>query len=209
MLCRIYQGSETPESIVWRSLDQPDSGGPGRRRAETPAPAEIDRSPEEASRIQAQMREARAAGLAEGKKAAAAEIEPVVERLSRGIAELTVCRSRLRKQAEDDLVKLALAIAKRILRRELSIDPDALKGVVAAALERIQARDVCTVHAHPDDAPAIERHIHALGVSTQILPDKSLRRGDLLIDTSRGTLDASLDTQLAEIERGLTDRLSR
>jgi flagellar biosynthesis/type III secretory pathway protein FliH len=34
-----------------------------------------------------------------------------------------------------------------------------------------------------------------------------LERGAILVETARGKLDASLETQLAEIGRGLTDRL--
>ena len=36
-----------------------------------------------------------------------------------------------------------------------------------------------------------------------------LTQGSAVFETSRGELDASVDTQLAEIERGLTDVLER
>jgi flagellar biosynthesis/type III secretory pathway protein FliH len=35
--------------------------------------------------------------------------------------------------------------------------------------------------------------------------DATLAPGSVLIDSSRGVLDASVDTQLAEIERGFAD----
>jgi len=40
-----------------------------------------------------------------------------------------------------------------------------------------------------------------------LMPDPSLAAGALLFETSQGLLDASVETQLHEIERGLIDRL--
>jgi flagellar biosynthesis/type III secretory pathway protein FliH len=42
----------------------------------------------------------------------------------------------------------------------------------------------------------------------KIAIDPSLRPGDLLIDTPAGELDASVNTQLHEIERGFAERLA-
>ena len=43
-------------------------------------------------------------------------------------------RARIRKETESDIVTLTVAIARRVLRRELSVDPEAIHGVVKAAL---------------------------------------------------------------------------
>ena len=52
----------------------------------------------------------------------------MLERLARAIDELAGLRPRLRQEAEADLVQLALAIARRVLRREIAVDPEALHG---------------------------------------------------------------------------------
>jgi flagellar biosynthesis/type III secretory pathway protein FliH len=41
----------------------------------------------------------------------------------------------------------------------------------------------------------------------EVIGDPTLDRGAVLFETARGRLDASAETQFAEIERGLTDRL--
>jgi flagellar assembly protein FliH len=88
------------------------------------------------------IQEAHAAGMREGEAAgrvrAAAEVQPVIDRLARSIDDLAGLRARLRSEAEADLVKLSLAIARRVLRRELAIDPEALHGLVLSALEKLQ-----------------------------------------------------------------------
>src|SRR5450756_1756718 len=97
--------------------------------------------------------EAHAAGLREGEAAgrqrAAAELQPVIDRLARCIEEIGGLRARLRAEAEADLLQLSLAIARRVLRRELAIDPEALHGLVLGALEKLQGQEISRVRVHP------------------------------------------------------------
>jgi len=45
--------------------------------------------------------------------------------------------------------------------------------------------------------------------SVELIPDPTLQCGDVMFETSHGTLDGSIEAQLQEIERGFADRLSR
>ena len=89
------------------------------------------------ARYQQRVREAHAAGAREGEIAgrnrAAAEMQPVIERLTRSIQEIANLRARLRREAEADVVQLALAIARRVIHREVAADPDALRGLVTVS----------------------------------------------------------------------------
>jgi flagellar assembly protein FliH len=160
-------------------------------------------------------REAHAAGVREGDAAghdrAMAELKPVIERLSRSIEELANLRPKLRRDAEADMVKLALAIARRVLRRELAIDPDALHGLVLAALEKLQGQEVYRVKVHPTHAAAIAAYLSnsPSGQKVEVLPFAASEPGAAVFETARGILEASVDSQLQEIERGLADQLKR
>jgi flagellar assembly protein FliH len=160
-------------------------------------------------------REAHAAGVREGesavRKSSAAEVRAAVERMARSVEEVAGMRARFRREAEADMVELALAIARRILRRELAVDPEALRGIARAALERLQPRDLCRVRMHPSDAAALSSCLQeaAAGARVEIVSDASRAPGTLIFETDRGNMDASLESQLGEIERGLADRLRR
>jgi flagellar assembly protein FliH len=52
---------------------------------------------------------------------------------------------------------------------------------------------------------ALERF--ASSRSVQIVADRGRQPGDIVFETERGSLDASVETQLQEIGRGLADRL--
>lgn len=200
-------------AVAWRQVDT----GKGASQAAAPQPSPDSQA--QVAQIQREceqkIRQAQADGLREGEAAgrsrAAAELQPVLERLAHAIAELANLRARLRSDAESDMVKLALAIAHRVLRRELAIDPEALHGLVLAALEKLQAQEICRVKVHPSHAAAVTACLQKIvsGSTVEIVPDPSREPGTLIFETSRGNLDVSVETQLQEIERGLTDRLRR
>jgi flagellar assembly protein FliH len=160
-------------------------------------------------------KEAYQRGFAEGKNAgkeqAAAELQPVLERLARSLAEVSALRPRIRREGEKDLVKLAIAIARRVLHRELTIDPESIEGLIKVALERLESRELCTVRVHPDQEATVrlllDRFTHSQKI--EIIADKSLRLGDIVLETEHGSIDASVEAQLSEIERGFADRLQR
>lgn len=159
--------------------------------------------------------DAHAAGLREGETAAraraAAEVQPVLEKLTRSIEDLAQIRVRLRKQAEGDTIKLSLAIAKRVLRRELAMDADAMRGLVTAALEKLQVQEICRVRTNPSQAAAITACLRQTvsNSKVEVIPDGSLQPGGVIFETNQGNLDASVDSQLLEIEHGLADHLRK
>ena len=139
------------------------------------------------------------------------EVSAVSATLARSIDEITGMRQRFRHEAEEDIVALAIAIARRVLHRELTISPDVLLGIAKAALEKIDMREVHRVRMHPDSAPLLLENLEKIGLPrrVEVIADPALERGGVLVDTTRGTLDASIETQLAEIERGFADLVRR
>jgi flagellar assembly protein FliH len=225
-----------PEGRTWTSTrimlpddPRPVSGVPWRQIAAAAAPAPglatlatADQETAVRSQIadleqqwQEKVRQARAAAAAEGETAgrnrAAAELQPVIERLSQTIAEISGLRSRLRREAEADTIQLALAIARRVLRRELAVDPEALHGLVLGALEKLESREISRVRVHPSHAAAVTACLRktAGGDSVEVIGDGRCDPGAVIFETPRGNLDASVETQLQEIERGLADCLRR
>lgn len=150
-------------------------------------------------------------GEARGAAQAAAGYEAALERAVRSVQELAGSRDQFRREAEEDVVRLAIAIAARILHREIQTDPEALLGLVNAAMRKLSLREVHRVRTHPQDAEAIRRQLERSGspIAVEVQPDASLARGSLVVETLRGSMDASVDTQLREIERGFVDLVHR
>lgn len=161
------------------------------------------------------VREAHQAGYAEGQAAGKAqgedEVRAALERLTQSVAGVDEYRSRLYRQTEVDAVRLSVAIARRVLRRELTVDPSAIEGLVSAALQRLQSQETCRVKMHPDYIPSLSAAIERMGMSAkvQVVADPAQEPGSAVFEMPRGNLDASIDSQLREIERGLVDRSQR
>jgi flagellar assembly protein FliH len=140
-------------------------------------------------------------GKGVGREQAAAELKSVLDRLAQSLAELSSLRSRIRKDAE----------ARRVLHRELTLDPESIEGLIRIALEKLQSRDLCRVRVHPDQEPAIRASMERFSNShkVELIPDPSMQCGDVLFETAHGNIDASIEAQLREIERGFADRLGK
>ena len=232
MLCKIEQSDIETESLNWQSVGsanattsfpkRPDSAIAQQREtlarsngsADDQSLASLKRR---ISEMEAQrgpeLEKARQNGIDQGLKQArheaATEMQDALDRLARTIHEVVQVKRRVRSEAEDELVRLSLAIAKRILHRELTIDPQSLRGVVYTALQRLQSREITRIRVFPAAVPAVKAALERNGGldSIEIIGDGLLQPGGLLFETSLGELDASVETQLQEIERGFVDRL--
>ena len=198
--------------IIWKRVS---AGGGSQENA---APETVDVAALRAewqaqcdSRVQASHAAGFREGEAAGRARAAAEVQPVMERLARSIEEMGQLRPRLRREAEADMVRLALAIARRVLRRELAVDPDAMHGLVLGALEKLQSQEISRVRVHPSHAAQITAYLRkaVTSMNVEVVPDGAREPGTVIFETARGDLDASVDSQLQEIERGLVDRLHK
>jgi flagellar assembly protein FliH len=135
-------------------------------------------------------------------------LQNTAERLAQSVKQLADLRPRLCKEAEADLLRLALAIAQRILHRELNIDPTALQALVILSLERLGRQEQVRVRVNPSLADSVRAILAKLSSRpAEVAPDSALEAGALIFETTRGQLDASIHSQLDEIERGLIDHL--
>lgn len=176
----------------------------------TPDPSvEIERQVQ--ARVSAAREQGRMAAEQAAEQRAVARQAPVLAAFQTLMEDLAGQRRRLRIEAEQDAVKLALAIARRILHRELAVDPAAILGVVKAAFAKLDARETHRLRVSPADAALLEQYRAELDLpaAVEIAADQSLRAGSAIFETSRGELDAAIDTQLGEIERGLADVVRR
>lgn len=149
------------------------------------------------------------AGEAAGRAAAETDVNAAVTKLCSVIADVLETRDDITRRAEADTVRLAVAIARRILHRELTTDTSALETLIRAALEKLQSQEVYRVRVHPDLAVVMRGCLEQVGRegAVEVIKDPVQPKGGAVFEISRGNLDASVETQLREIERSLNERL--
>jgi flagellar assembly protein FliH len=189
----------------------PLSSGTSQAVAADPiaAPSMSDTYALHEANLAALEREAFTKGFAQGElagaDAAAQRGEAMLHRLMQTLEELTALRSEMIRQTERQMVQLALAIAKRVVHREVSLDSDLLLAMARVALERLGESARVVVRLHPDDyAAAGAARVAELGASNvSVVADARLSRGACRVESDMGLLDAGVDAQLQELGRAL------
>lgn len=150
-----------------------------------------------------------AAGERSGAEAGAQRAEALVRRLTETLDELANLRRTIASDAEHDLVRLALAVAKRVVQREVQLDGDLVAALAHVALERLDARrGPATIKMHPDDVAQVSPRIGADWdrAAIRLVADASVARGGCIVESGNGRVDATLDGQLAEVTHALLGR---
>ena len=141
-------------------------------------------------------------GLTEGREAGRAEIKVQVDRLAGMFYDLAKPFEVLDAEVERELLALAMALARQIVRRELKTDPTQIIGIIRDAIAAlpVAARDV-RVHLHPEDAAIVRQNLAPTESERAwaIIEDPVMARGGCQITTSTSRIDARLETRLTAI----------
>ncbi len=143
-----------------------------------------------------------ARGREEGRAAGREEVAARAARLDALLGTLARPFEELDEQVEQELVRLALAIAQQLVRREVKADPGQIVAIVRDALAAlpVSARGV-RLHLHPEDAQLV-REVLSLGDAQrpwQIVEDPVLARGGCRVVSESSHIDASLEARLAAL----------
>ncbi len=145
-------------------------------------------------------------GFRYGRKEALEEgrqrLQQNVEAMERLFQTLETPLKQLDEQVEQELVALAIAIVKQLVRREIRTDPNQILGVVREAIGilPVSSRHVRLV-LHPDDA-ALVREVYSTTeteLGWVIVEDPILARGGCRVLTDTSQVDATLESRLATV----------
>ena len=133
-------------------------------------------------------------------------LAPLLQQAIDGTAQL---RSSWLQQWEQQVIHLAIAVAERLVRGELSRRPDIPHVWIREALELASSGQSITLRLHPADHEALGqlREVIAGEFSnlspTNIVADPRIAAGGCRVDTEYGHIDQQLATQLKRIEEEL------
>lgn len=125
------------------------------------------------------------------------------------IASFDQARDRYLQAVEHEVVRLALAIAARILRREAQMDPLLLTGSVRVALGQLSGSTEVRLRVPPEDLAFWSDAIALLPnlpLKPAVVAGEGMHLGECVVETVLGSVDLGIRSQLGEIERGFFDR---
>jgi len=224
MLAKVVKSAEVSNYIPF-AIPEITDGGSHAVNVPDFAPARVMTTPDdvlqqarsEAARIIAQAEENAALMLQVAEDKAAHESGTKVEaevsqqvaeirsQLSATIQQISGLSNEITARAEADLIELALQIARKIVRREVTVDRDVALTLVKVSLGKLHDRSVAAVHLNPEDFTYVQAHREKLGFrgGLEIIEDPLVGIGGCLIHTETGDIDARIGSQFDEIAHGL------
>ena len=142
-----------------------------------------------------------AKGRQEGVAAGEANLNQQASNLAQVIGQLSQPLAELDDVVVDELVTLAMTIAKHMVRREIKTNPGEIVAVVREAVAVLPTTSrTIKVYLHPEDAALLKE---SLSISEQgrweLIDDPSLTRGGCRLETEHAELDASIEARLAAV----------
>jgi flagellar assembly protein FliH len=171
-------------------------------------PPRAEASEEEVKRREAAAWEAgRRQGVAQASTVAATQMEEIRSHITAALDQFSRERQEYYTRVERELVQLALSIARKILRRESTIDPLLLVGMVRVQLERMERSTKTTLRVHPQQVSEFRNFFarHMPEKQPEIVEDSSLDVNRCVLQSEFGTTEIGPEVQLKEIEQGLLD----
>ncbi len=214
-------GPDAPFIPEWNGWENVEDAAPNAKAAPAGDAASVDIEPrphyEFEARLTEEKRRAFDAGCQEGHKAeheaqsgsqAATQRERAQQ--AAGLLEsFTQERDQYLQKVEHEVVKLSLAVAARILRREAQMDPLLLTGAVRVALGQLSQSTQVRLRVPPAELDLWTEAIALvpnLAVKPTVIAGEGMLLGDCVMETELGSVDLGIRAQLGEIERGFFDR---
>jgi len=116
---------------------------------------------------------------------------------------------RLSDRLERDAFHFALAVAGKIVKREVSLDDQVIVRQVQEAIRRVVGVESIKLRVNPADEAMARRHRSAFLASADsvreivIETDEKIEQGGCILESSSGNVDARRSTQLKQIEAAL------
>ncbi len=153
-------------------------------------------------------------GTDQGRAQALQEAAAELEQMQRSVQEMTTLvveqHQDVIRQARRDLLSLAVAVARRLVKAEVRRDSiDAARRNLEAALELASLKSKVWIHVNPSDAEGLKRHLGSVAGlfdhqgDVELLADKSIAPGGAVVRTEAGEVDARLGEQMDKLEREL------
>ena len=154
---------------------------------------------------EAAQKEGWEAGYIQAQQAAEAELAETLATARNLAQSATEAKAQLLSNSRAEIERLAVAIARKIIGKELTVNPKAISDIVVQAIESADIHGACSIKVNPEDYEILEPMWDAIPSfqspdnTWQLVPDKRVSRGGCLIEVNGGIVNAQIESQLAEV----------
>ena len=150
-------------------------------------------------------------GLEKGQLQEQEKLKELKEKFAHIVQELVDYRKKLLKEAETTIVTIAFGFARNIVGEAIQAKQDVVQNQVKKVLEYVVGESKMVFYVHPDDVSQFddkEGFIPQEYLSKiEIVPDEKITRGGCILETNAGTIDATIEAQIAELASSIKNSL--
>lgn len=123
-------------------------------------------------------------------------------------------KEKLLKNLEEDIIELVITIYEKLIHKTIKEDSELIISLVLKGIEDLDLTDKLTIVTSKDDYDIVQMSQDIILAKSNMISeleikyDSSLQKGDCILETSKGSIDASLKNQLSEVKELLTSILN-
>ena len=163
--------------------------------------------------------EGKAQGLSDGQetgfKLGTKKIEPLMSAIKEALIQLNAIREETYRQLEKEVVELAIAIAQKVICREIATDRETVVCVAKEALAKVDDPGKVKIRINPSDLKFINETKYQLA---NLIPDvnnvtfeaeENIQSGGCIIETELGEIDARIEKQLQAVKESFLSTMEK
>ncbi len=155
-------------------------------------------------------------GLAKGLEEASFWKKKSTEELADVVASILEGKKTMLASLEGAMVKLAVAIAEKVIKREIAADvAGCLKNQIEICLRQLDRNVPVLLRFNPEDLPIVEELLKGSDNpypeldGVKLVEDRRVGRGGCIIETDKGALRATISEQLERISQALESEYAK
>ena len=137
----------------------------------------------------------------------------VESELLENLLEIKAERIKVFSTIEKDMLRLSVKVAEKIIGKEISMDQAISGEIVLTAIRNARQKELLTVRVNRNDLAIVEKLRKEISSSEfrdiiDFVADQAVSKGGCIIESSAGTIDARLETQLRVLKKNLLSKVS-
>lgn len=134
-----------------------------------------------------------------------------IENLKRSLVEFFNYKEEVYEKVSECVMEVSVEIAKKIINKHIEADREYLIPIIRGVVEEInKTENKIILKVMPKDVEIVRDKMQEIfegnyfEAKISVVPDNEIKDGGVIVETSNGLIDATLETQLVIIEKALS-----
>ncbi|MDD2372208.1 MAG: FliH/SctL family protein [Syntrophomonadaceae bacterium] len=152
-------------------------------------------------------------GLRQAQQEIEGDRQAAIQQSQALLEEARQSKLKVFRSCEGDIVRLVMAMVKKVIAGELNTNPDIIINILQEAIDFLDRPENITVYVNPQEVENIlevmdKGYLTDIGtnhINMNIKADERVSRGGCLLESDAGSVDAQLETRIASVNNAIQE----